>query len=142
MASNITVSDTAGLLHALASAQGGDTISLAAGTYSGVNIQNLNFASTVTITSADPGNLATLKDLNVKAVTNLNFDLLELSTAGLPVGQWGASQDFNFLVAAATNVNFSHLNVHGDPAGTLATDISGLLIRNSTGVTVTSSEFS
>jgi Ca2+-binding RTX toxin-like protein len=131
---DISVSSTAALLSALAAAQGGDVILLQPGTYSGVLIQNLNFATGVQITSADAGHPATLLDLTVRASSGLQFSNLEFNAAG-------STAYYPFQVADSSNVHFSHLYVHGSLNDDPKDDTSGLLIRESNNVSVTDSEF-
>ena len=58
-----TVSTSAALVSALKVAQAGDTIQLAAGTYSPVSLSNLHFANDVTVTSLDPSHAAVINGL-------------------------------------------------------------------------------
>lgn len=131
---DVSVSTADGLLSALASAQSGDVIRLQAGTYSGVLLQNLSFASGVQITSADPGNPATLMDLTVRNCSGLRFSNLEFNAAG-------STAYYPFQVADSSNVHFSNLYVHGSLNNDPKDDTSGLLIRESNNVSVTDSEF-
>ena len=47
-----------------------------------------------------------------------------------------------FLVAGSSDIHFDRVDVHGDPHGSLATDESGFVIRDTDNVSVTRSEFS
>jgi len=141
MTRTVTVSTTAQLLSALSSATAGEVIKLAAGTYSNVTINNVKFASTVTITSATPGQPATLKDLKVVNCKFLAFTNLELSSAGDPVSPAGACYTAPFRISSSDNISFNALNVHGDPNGTLATDAGGLMVEDSTHIKITNSQF-
>src|SRR5262249_34324176 len=75
----VTVSSTSALIAALKAAHPGDTIKLAAGTYSSVVIQKLSFSSPVTITSADSNHPAVLTGLNVVGSNGLKFTGLVFS---------------------------------------------------------------
>ena len=130
----ITVSTTAQLTTALSAAHAGDTILLAAGTYSAVNLQNYNFTTPVTITSADATHPATLTGLMVRSSSGLNFTNLELDASH-------ATADWPFAVYTSTDLNFSHLYVHGSLDSNPQNDFSGLIIRNSSNVSVSQSEF-
>lgn len=132
--STITVSTTAELKAALTTAQGGDTILLATGTYSAVSLQNFNFSTAVTITSADASHPAVLTDLLVKSSSGMNFTNLELDASK-------ATADWPFYVSSSANLAFSHLLVHGSLDSNPLNDVSGLIIRTSTNVTVSQSEF-
>lgn len=75
----IQVSSIEELYSALANAQGGETIELAAGNYGQVDLTgrsgfNIEFASTVTIKSADADHPAVITGLDVRGATNLTFD--------------------------------------------------------------------
>ena len=126
--STITVSDSTALMKALASAQKGDVIKLAAGTYQNVSLQNVNVAG-VTITSADPGNKAVINNLLVKNSSGLTFSNLALTA------QADAKAN-NFQVLNSSNITMDKLTVTG--AGF---DHEMFMIRNSQSVTLTNSEF-
>lgn len=75
----VTVSTAVELLAALEAAQGGETILLEAGNYGELNLwigreTFSNFASEVTITSADPDNLASFERVKLNGVENLTLD--------------------------------------------------------------------
>ena len=128
------VSTTKDLLSALSKASGGDTISLASGNYSGVNLSNLNFASNVTITSTNASKPAVLTDLMVKNSSGLTFSNLEFS-------ELNPTKLFGFTVQGSSNIVLDHLDVHS-VVGLGSAEASGpLLIRSSTNVTVTNSNF-
>lgn len=125
-----TVSTTSALLTCLATARSGDTILLASGTYSGVLIQNLSLAG-VTITSADLGNPAVLTDMTIRYCTGLNVNNLEMFV----------TKDMPFQVQNSSNITLDQLNVHGSLDGTSNDDFRGMMIRDSSNVTVSSSWF-
>jgi len=128
------VSTTKDLLSAISSASSGDTISLASGSYAGVNISNVNFASNVTITSTDPSNPAVLTSLLVKNSSGLTFSDLEFS-------ELNPTKLFGFTVQGSSNIVLNNLDVHGIVGLGAAEASSPLLIRSSTNVTVTNSDF-
>jgi Ca2+-binding RTX toxin-like protein len=128
------VSTTAALLSALKTAQSGDTIQLAAGTYSGVTLKNFSFASNVTITSKDVTNKAVLTDLNASGDKGLTFSNLEFNVN--PSGS-----DSQFQVMNSQNITLTGLNVHGSMNGDPRDDKTGLLLRQSSNVTVSNSQF-
>ena len=76
------VNSVASLMTALASAQGGDQISLASGTYSGLSLQNFNFTSAVTITSADPTKPAVFTNFTLANSSGMVFSQLDFNAAG------------------------------------------------------------
>lgn len=130
-----TVTDSNGLVAALATAHSGDTIQLAAGDYSPLLLRNLAFSGAgVTITSADPAHEAILNGLTVKNDTGLTFTNLELyvnPTAGTTAP---------YQVLSSTNIKLDHLNIHGSMDGNPQNDAAAMLIRDSHGVTVSNSE--
>jgi len=130
----INVSTTAQLKTALSSAHAGDTILMASGTYSGLNLQNYHFTTPVTIQSADAAHPAAFLDLTVRSSSGLNFNNLELNASH-------ATADWPFRVYSSSNVNFSHLDVHGSLDSNPQDDFSGLLISGSSNVTVSNSNF-
>ncbi len=137
----LTATTTAELIADLHAAVGGDRILLAPGTYSGVALAKFKFNSAVTITSADPTNMAVLTDLSVKNCKNLTFSNLEMSTVGTVIGTAAPKTIYPFLVAGSSSIKLTGINMHGDPNGTLATDVSGLVIENCTSCSVTNSSF-
>ena len=133
------VSTTEGLLAALSKAKPGEKILLAPGRYEGVKIRNFN--GTATVASEDPAHPAVLRDLIVDGSSGLVLQDLEMSTADMPVDSAGVGK-MPFVVIHSHAIVLRRLNVHGSPDGTLATDISGVLVRLSDHVTVEDSEFS
>lgn len=131
--SNIQVSTTAELVAALAKAKAGDVIQLASGTYSDVNLTGLNFSEAVRITSADPANPAVFTDLKINRSDGLSFSHIHLeATAG--------SDNYIFLTAASKNISFDHMVISGQP-GDAAYEQQPFLMRDSSGITITNSEF-
>ena len=130
----VIVSTGAELNTAMAGAQAGDTIKLAAGTYAGVVASNLTFASGITITSQTGLTPAVLTDLTVTNCTGLTFTNLEFqaNTSG---------GDNIFKVSGSRDVHFDRLNVHGSMDGNPQNDVIAFLIQTSDTVSVTNSEF-
>ena len=131
--STILVDSTAALSSALKTAQAGDTIQLAAGTYSGLSVSGVTIAGGVTITSADAAHPAVLTNFNIVSSQGLTFTNLEFF-AQAPAG-------FAFQVNKSSDIHFDHISLHGtldqDPVG----DASGLQVMASSNVTITNSEF-
>lgn len=129
----ITVNSSKSLISAVAAAKDGDVIKMAAGTYSGVVISGANFLKGVTITSADPTHPAVLTDLMVaksKGLTFQGLDLLNTKNADLP-----------FQITTSSNIVMDHLDVTGTGNTVAALNARLMIIRNSTNVQVTNSEF-
>ncbi|MGH7017341.1 MAG: right-handed parallel beta-helix repeat-containing protein [Caulobacteraceae bacterium] len=135
------VSSTSALLQALKSVRSGDVIALDPGTYSNVRINNFNFAGAVTITSADPSNPAVLTDLTLTDSSNLTFSNLQFDCAATPANSSGNGTTIPFQVAASSDITLADLTIEGSPTRTYQTQVSGLMVRGSTNVTVTGSQF-
>jgi len=69
----LTVSNAAQFNAAMASAHAGDTIKMAAGDYGDVVIKSKNFATDITITSADPTHAATFHTLSLVTSSGIDF---------------------------------------------------------------------
>ncbi len=152
--STLTVTNAAELQSALASAQGGDVISLAAGNYGNVTI-NKNFASDVTITSQSSSSPAVLQSLTVNSSSHLVFDGLSVNfTPSASTVTWTPAVSIN----NSSSITFAHSTVTGgnaitgvDPSAT-STDSTGnviglatgygVLISKSTGVTLSGDDIS
>ena len=125
-----TVTSNSGLSSALSSAHAGDTILLAAGSYSKISLSNVSFAGQVTITSADPAHMALVQGISVSNSSGLTFADLSVSVAPNTTG-----------VAAlnSSNVVFDALKVQGPGS---AIGGLGFMVANSTNVTVSNSDIS
>jgi hypothetical protein len=142
--STVTVSSTAGLLQALSGAQSGDTILLAAGSYSNVLLQNFNFTGNVTITSADPTHRAMLSDLQILRSSGITLSGVELnanaaSFSGLTATQ--VADPYPFRVTNSDRITLDHNYIHGSLDNDPSNDRSGLMVANSTHVTAEYNEF-
>lgn len=131
----ITVNSVAQLTTALAKANSGDTISLAAGNYSNVVLNNIKINGNVTITSADPLHQAVLGDLTVKGSSGLTFQ-------GLQLNNTNPANSFAFQVLGSSKIVMDHLNVQGPNNMGSGNEVGLMMIRGSTGVTVQNTEFS
>jgi Ca2+-binding RTX toxin-like protein len=129
------VSNTAGLSAALKTAHDGDTILLNAGTYSGLAIKNLSFASGVNIVSKDLAHEAVLNNFTVTGANGLHFSNVELQTTGTATNAWA------FQVDGSKNVSFDHVSVHGSMDGNAQNDMEGISVLGSSNVSITNSEF-
>ncbi len=127
------VSTSAQLLAAAKTAKSGDVISVAQGTYSDVTLKGLNASGTVTIRSADASRPAVFTDLTVRDSSNLQFNNVVL------LSELGGNIN-SFQVLNSSKIAFDHIDVRGPVLGAKAED-DGLMIRNSSSVSVTNSEF-
>ncbi len=131
--SEYLVGTTSELLAAVKAAKSGDTVLVKSGTYSGVNLSGIATGGNVTIASASPDSPATFLDLALKGSSGLSFANLQFTPpSGSPM--------YTFNVGSASNIHFDSIKVIG-PAGDAGYSISPFLIRNSSNVTVTNSEF-
>jgi VCBS repeat-containing protein len=129
----VTVNSAAQLMSALASAHAGDTIQLAAGTYTQLVLNNLNFSSAVTITSADSSHPAVLAGLKVTSSSGLTFNNVEMTTLG------SGDAYYAFRISDSSNIAFNQVNAHGDPTQAPSTQLTGFLFQGDTGVSITNS---
>ena len=121
-------------MSALKSVGSGDTIRLEAGTYSNVALGNVRFDGTVTITSADPGNPAVLDGLVMRDSMGLKFSNLEFNIDPSKVG-------YGLQVLDSQRIEFNGVDIHGTLNDNPGDDTQGMLIRSSSDIAVTGSEF-
>jgi len=130
----VTVSDRESLLREIKAAQPGDTILLESGVYSDISISNLKIAGDVTIMSRDPGAPAVITDLTIKNSSGLNFSNIEFAAdwdnGGTPLE-----------ILDSQDIHFDGLSVHGSLDNDPSNDGNAMMIRNSSDVSVTNSEF-
>jgi hypothetical protein len=130
-----TVGTSAELVTALKAASSGDTIKLAAGTYSTFKLQDLSFAgSGITITSADPAHHATLTGFTLTNDAGFHFSNLDFSVSP-------AQGDFPYRAYGSSDLSFDKLSVHGSLDGHPQNDVSAITIQNSNNISITNSEF-
>ena len=127
------VSGDAQLKNALSIAQAGDTITLASGTYAPVTIKGQNNASEITIRSLDPDNQAVMTGLMVKDSSGFKFSDLAFASKG--------ETSFDFQVLRSENVHFDHIEVYGPAENGADATTSPFMLRESSNVSVTNSEF-
>lgn len=123
------IASTAELLIALGKAKGGEVLTLAPGTYSGVNIRDAHKVPAVVIT----GKGAVLPGLKVDKSSGLIFRRLEFFVPS--PGQ------FAYFVNSSSNITFDDLSVHGPLDGSPQGKASGISILKSSNIKVLNSEF-
>jgi Ca2+-binding RTX toxin-like protein len=131
--STVNVSDASQLTQALSTAHAGDSILLASGTYAPVALSNLAFTQDVTVSSADPSRPAVLTGLTLNNDAGLTFSGLEVAP---PTSLANA-----LVVQSSQHISFANLNVHGTMNGDPSDDAEAMLIRDSSYVSVTGSQF-
>ena len=127
------VSTTSQLTAALATAKSGDSVLVASGSYSDINLKNINPLGSVLITSADPQHQAVFTDMLLNNSSNLTISNISMQSKTSLVAT-------PFQLLYGTNIAFDHVTFSGPPLGSAAS-VSGLMVRWSNGVTVTNSEF-
>jgi Ca2+-binding RTX toxin-like protein len=130
----LNVSTAAELLSAAKLAQPGDEIRLAPGQYSGVALKGILPAGNVTITSADPTNPAVFSDLTVSGSSNLTIANVKMMVPDNSL-IW-----YHFQILSSSNIKVVDTLFEG-PGLTPVQSTTGLMVRNSTNVSVDSSEF-
>ncbi|MGJ5620612.1 right-handed parallel beta-helix repeat-containing protein, partial [Sulfitobacter sp. MF3-043] len=139
----ITVANAAELNQALASATGGETILLAAGNYGKLSLSQ-QFASNVTIKSADPNAMASFSEAYINQASNITFDTIEFDYTYSSGQRESASE---FRVVDSSNITFTDSIFDGDFASGTGTSADGtgfgrgLVIQGSTNVDVINTEF-
>ena len=141
----ITVANAAELNQALASATGGETILLSAGSYGKLSLSGTQFASNVTIKSADANAMADFSEVRVDQASNITFDSVMFDYNF-------SSGDYHFQsavkVSNSTNVTFKDSIFDGDVASGTGTSVdgkgygTGLSISGSSNIDITGTEFS
>lgn len=136
----ISVSSASQLASALKTATGGDVIRLAGGDYGDFSIVGKNFASDVTITSADPSNPAVFNTLTIKSSSNIDFHGINVDFQPTMATVSFASA---VMVDRSKGIEFSNgyikgePSVNGVPASATSLDATGNVIGQPTGRAMT-----
>lgn len=144
MTTAITVTSEAELKSALSQAVGGETILLAAGDYGKLSLKNIQFASDVTIKSADPNAMASFSEVYLTNVSNIKFDEIVFDYT---YTQGDRNHTTKFLISQSSNVTIDNSVFDGDFASGTGTSADGtgfgkgLVIRDSNNIDVTNTEF-
>ena len=136
----VTVSTSAGLLSALSTAHAGDTILLASGTYSAININQFHFTGTVNITSASATSPAVINALDVNQSSGLHFSNLVFATTLYNAPTSGIAPT-PFVVYSSSNISFDKISVHGTMDNNPQDDVNGMKIEGCSNVSITNSTF-
>lgn len=129
-----TVNSVAELNATLSKSVNGDVIQLASGNYGKVFVSGINIPGNVIITSADPQNKAVLSGLLLQNSSGLTLSNLDLTSTVVGVQN-------PFQVASSQNIVLDHLTVQGPNNVGSGLESQLVMIRNSTNVTVSNSEF-
>ena len=133
----INVANASELNNALSNATGGETILLASGNYGTLNLNGSQFASTVTIKSADGNATASFSEAYMNNASNLTFDTVKFDYT-YSSGEGDAASKFS--VENSSHITFTSSIFEGDLANGAGTG-KGLVVRGSTNVDVIDSEF-
>ena len=146
----ITVSNTTQLYSALSSCKGGETILLTGGQYGSLNINpymkppvNMDFPSTVTITSADPANPAVFSSASVREISNLTVDGVTFDYTFKPGDNQGTTP---FTFAGCDGLTIRNSTFDGDEAYGAASYANGygsgigLRVQDSTNAVIEGNE--
>ncbi|MEM7006062.1 MAG: right-handed parallel beta-helix repeat-containing protein, partial [Pseudomonadota bacterium] len=131
MAVTFEVSNVNELMSALASASGGDTISLAAANYGYVQFTGQNFNSEVRIVSADADNPAQFDRIEFESSSNITLDSIKVA---FPSNGGQGTRVVN--INNSSDISIVDSEVHGRVDGTYegfgirVKDSSGILIDN------------
>lgn len=129
------VSSAEALTSALRSAQAGDTVYLASGTYSATTLLGFNFGGEgVKVVSADASNPAELLGLKVTQSSGMTFK-------GVVLKDVDATTDYDFQVKDSSRIVFDNVKLVGQ-AGDAGYTSNPFMIRSSTDITVRNSDVS
>jgi Ca2+-binding RTX toxin-like protein len=133
------VSNAAELTNALASAQGGDRIILAAGNYGDLRLTNRSYSGgQVEIVSADPANPAQFRTVFLTNVSNLAFKSVEIGYTLAP-GEPNWAKYAN--IERSSHLTFDGVHFRGSLDNDSSNDGNGLSVLNSSHIKVLNSEF-
>ena len=134
----LTVASREGLIDAIARADSGDRIMLAAGIYGAIDIRGKAWASDVTITSATPANPARIETLTVNASSHILIKSVIIGRA-LRNGEANYATFAVFRDAAA--ITLDDVNVRGSMDNDASNDGNGINFVDSHTITVKRSRF-
>jgi nitrous oxidase accessory protein NosD len=92
------------------------------------------------VTITGPG--AVIHDLTLQDSSGITFRGLDFSTAQASVGDFGGKARRVFNLRDDHDITFADLRVHGDPAGTLQTDVTAFMVVSSPHTTFSHNDFS
>lgn len=132
---DIIVRNQSELDAAIKAAKGGETIKLAAGTYTSITVQNKTFTTPVTIASLDSSNPVNVTTLQIINSSNLVVKNVTAAQNFQP------AQDYNYAnrIIGSTNVVVDGVKLSGGTGDVTKSMGWGLLLRDSKGVTIKNS---
>ncbi len=138
------VSNSSQLEAALRDASGGDEIRLAGGDYGELNLKGMQFSSEVTITSANPGDMASFSKLRMDDTSNVTLNAIEFDYEYVRGDGENISK---FRIENSTDIKITNSIFDGDILSGTGTEGDGsgygrgLHITGSEGVEVSNTEF-
>lgn len=134
---DIIVRNQAELDAALKAAKGGETIKLAAGTYSSVEVRNRNFASNVTITSLDASASVNVLKFVIYGSSNLTLKNMTVQADFKPTEDYAPLNN----ISNSSNITIDNVKISGGTGDPSASKGYGLLVRDTSGVVIKNSSF-
>lgn len=135
----VQISDAQALKQALATATGGETFVLAPGNYGNLSISGRNFASAVTIKSADPNNQARFSDTKISKSSGIVFKQLAFFN---PLGTNEIKNTYAVQVQKSEKIMFDGITLSGSRNGDPSDDGHGLQVRFSSDIKIVNGNFS
>lgn len=132
--SNIVADSLTGLVEAISRAQDGATIQVAGGRYEQLNIKNVAFAGTVTVTSADPANPAIFAGIVIKDSAGLTFTNVVVDASANKISS-------PIQINGSKRVTFKQVKAGGAGYSVAVSYGPGLFIRDSQSVEISGSQF-
>lgn len=134
----ISIANQAQLTAALSKAVGGETFSLAPGSYGAISLRGRDFTAPITIQSATASNMAKLSGIQITDSSNIALKALDVGRA-----MTAKEKDLGRMIAVidAENVSLDGMKVHGTLDGNPGNDGWGMYVTESRNIRVTNSEF-
>jgi hypothetical protein len=138
--SGMKVTSSTGLLTALMNAKGGETFTLAPGSYS-ITLSSKSYAAPVTITSADLSKPAVIGWLKLTNVSQIAFRHVEIARKAANPIVTEALKETLAKVSGGSNITLDYVHFHGSLDGDATNDVSGIAISGVSNLSITNSEF-
>lgn len=134
---NPTVNSVAQLLAAIKTAQPGNIIRVAPGTYTRVIIVNANFSPSnpLVITASTASQLPVFVGFGVANSSGITFKNLEFTSVG------STDAYYAFRLSASHDLTFTHDDVHGDVNGVPGQQLMGFYLNLCSNITFSDSNF-
>jgi len=138
------VSNQSQLEAALRDASGGDEIRLAGGDYGELNLKGMQFSSEVTITSVNPGDMASFSKLRMDDTSNVTLNAIEFD---YEYSRGDGENVSKFQIENSTDIKITNSIFDGDILSGTGTEGDGsgygrgLHIKGSEGVEIINTEF-